>query len=222
MLLETKALTKSYMRRGERFFAVDNACLQAEQGSFVCITGESGSGKSTLLNMLIGLLAADSGEIWFEGVDLRGLTDDALTGLRNSKIGYIPQGNTLLHNFSVLDNVLLPWYLTRKEGMKDKARSLLDRTGILRLEHENPRNLSGGEARRVAIARGLIMSPKILIADEPTADLDPRNTEEIIRLLAEIRDQGAAVIVATHERQILPCANRHFVMESGQLKARES
>ena len=218
MILEVKGLTKSYERRGKSFFAVNNACFQAESDSFICITGESGSGKSTLLNMLTGLLGADSGEIWFDGINLCGLEDTELTSLRNDKIGYIPQGNSLLYNFSVLDNVLLPWYLTRKENMKDTARELLAKTGIAHLEQESPRSLSSGEARRVAIARSLIMSPKILIADEPTSDLDPRNTEEIMRLFAEVHSQGVAIIVATHERQILPCANRHFVMDSGKLE----
>ena len=219
MILEAKGLTKSYKRRGASFFAVNNASLQAESGSFICITGESGSGKSTLLNMLTGLLVADSGELTVEGVNVGGLGDDELTGLRNSTIGYIPQGNSLLYNFSVLQNVLLPWYLEHREDKQAVARKLLARTDIAHLEQENPRSLSGGELRRVAIARSLIMNPRILIADEPTADLDPRNTEEIIRLFAEIHENGTAIIVATHERQILPCANRHFVMENGQLKS---
>ncbi|MCL1836610.1 MAG: ABC transporter ATP-binding protein [Treponema sp.] len=217
MLLETKGLSKSYERRGERFFAVDNACLQAEAGSFICITGESGSGKSTLLNMLTGLLRADSGGIWLDGIDLCALADAELTGLRSRDIGYIPQGNSLLYNFSVLDNVMLPRHLAHKEGKKDAARELLAKTGIAHLENAFPRSLSGGEARRAAIARSLIMSPKILIADEPTSDLDPRNTEEIIRLFEEVHNQGVTIIAATHERQILPCADRHFVMYNGKL-----
>ncbi|MCL2382202.1 MAG: ABC transporter ATP-binding protein [Treponema sp.] len=226
MLLETKGLTKSYERRGEQFAAVNNACLTARPDSFVCITGESGSGKSTLLNMLTGLLKQDSGEIWFDGVNLCALEDSQLTGLRNGKIGYIPQGNSLLYNFSVLENVMLPWYLTHKtdtrDTVRDAARELLARTGIAHLEHENPRNLSGGEARRVAISRSLIMGPRILIADEPTADLDPRNSEEVIRLFAEFHSRGVAVIVATHhERQILSCANQHFVMDSGNLEPKK-
>lgn len=222
-LLEANGLSKSFERRGKRFFAVEKACLEADSDSFICITGESGSGKSTLLNMLTGLLAADSGEIWVDigessRVNMCGLEDAELTNLRSSTIGYIPQGNSLLYNFSVLDNVLLPWELTHTGDMRGVARELLAKTGIAYLEHENPRQLSGGEARRVAIARSLIMAPRILIADEPTADLDPRNTEEIIRLFAEVHRKGVAVIAATHERQILPCANRHYIMESGHLK----
>ena len=242
LLLTTNGLSKSYERRGEKFFAVNNVSLAAEAGSFICITGESGSGKSTLLNMLTGLLSADSGEIWFDGINLCKLEDTELTDLRCGKIGYIPQGNSLLYNFSVLENILLPRYLMQREQnlkgevsqkrvssnakeqesqIKNIARDLLAKTGIAHLENENPRSLSGGEARRVAIARSLIMSPKIIIADEPTADLDPGNAEEIIRLLADVNSASAervGVIIATHhEQQIRHCANKHYVMDSGKL-----
>jgi putative ABC transport system ATP-binding protein len=219
MLLQITGLTKSYERRGKRFFASDNIDLQVNQNDFVCVTGESGSGKSTLLNMLTGLIHADSGAILFDGEDLCKLGDNELAHLRNGKIGYIPQGNSLLQNFSVLDNVCLPWYLTRKGDIKNIAHELLAKVGIARLERESPRNLSGGESRRVAIARSLIANPKILIADEPTGDLDPKNTDEVIRLFAEVHSQGVAVIIVTHERQIPPCVNRHLIMEDGRLHA---
>ena len=217
MLLQITKLIKSYERRGEKFYAADNIDLCVEADDFICITGESGSGKSTLLNMLAGLQKADGGEILFDGDNLCSLGDAGLAGLRGSKIGYIPQGNSLLQNFSVLENVCLPWYITRKEDVKNKARELLDKVGIAHLERESPRNLSGGEARRVAIARSLITNPKILIADEPTGDLDPRNTDEVIRLFSSVHAQGVAVIIVTHERQIPSCANRHFVMSDGRL-----
>jgi putative ABC transport system ATP-binding protein len=217
MLLETKGLTKSYERRGERFFSAEAVDLRISSDDFVCVTGQSGSGKSTLLNMLTGLLKADSGEILFDGDDICKLDDTSLANLRNSKIGYIPQGNSLLQNFSVLDNVCLPWYLTRRDDVKSRARELLGKVGIAHLEREIPRNLSGGEARRVAIARSLITHPAILIADEPTGDLDPANTDEVLRLFAEFHAQGVAVILVSHERQVPACANRHFVMDSGKL-----
>ncbi|MDR3288803.1 MAG: ABC transporter ATP-binding protein [Peptococcaceae bacterium] len=219
MVLQTMGLTKSYERRGERFLAADNIDLQVAADDFICVTGESGSGKSTLLNMLTGMIRADSGAILFDGEDLCKLGDDELAHLRNGKIGYIPQGNSLLQNFSVLDNVCLPWYLTRKDDIKNTARALLLKMGIADLERESPRNLSGGESRRVAIARSLIASPKILIADEPTGDLDPRNTDEVIRLFAEVHSQGVAVIIVTHERQVPSCANRHLMMVCGRLHA---
>ncbi|MDR2650210.1 MAG: ATP-binding cassette domain-containing protein, partial [Clostridiales bacterium] len=125
MLLQATGLTKSYARRGEKFFAANHVNLRVAAEDFICITGESGSGKSTLRNMLAGLLKADCGEIAFDGKDLCSLGDAELAQLRNGKIGYIPQGNSLLQNFSVLDNVCLPWYLTRKEDIKNTARELL-------------------------------------------------------------------------------------------------
>jgi putative ABC transport system ATP-binding protein len=220
MLLQTIGLTKSYERRGERFFAAENVELNVESGDFICITGESGSGKSTLLNMLTGLLRADSGSIIFDGADLTRLEDTELTRLRNGKMGYIPQGNSLLYNFSVLDNVLLPWYLTRRDDVTNFAMDLLSQVGVSRLAHESPRNLSGGEARRVAIARSLITRPEILIADEPTGDLDPKTADDITRLFEEVNSKGTSVVMVTHERQIPPGANRHFVMNSGHLTER--
>ncbi|MDR3270501.1 MAG: ABC transporter ATP-binding protein [Peptococcaceae bacterium] len=217
MLLETKGLTKIYERRGERFFAADSVDLRVACDDFVCITGSSGSGKSTLLNMLTGLLKADGGEILLEGEDICRLSDTALAHLRNSRLSYIPQGNSLLQNFSVLDNVCLPWYLTRRDDVKSRARELLGKVGIAHLEHESPRNLSGGESRRVAIARSLIVGPALLIADEPTGDLDPVNTDEVLRLFAEFHAQGLTVILVSHERQVPLCANRHLVMVNGRL-----
>jgi putative ABC transport system ATP-binding protein len=217
MLLQATGLTKSYERRGERFFAADNVELRVESGDFVCITGQSGSGKSTLLNMLAGLLRADAGKIVFDGEDICSLGDARLAGLRGSKLGYIPQGNSLLQNFSVLDNVCLPWHLTRAGDIKKAARDLLFRVGISHLESEFPRNLSGGEARRAAIARSLITSPKLLIADEPTGDLDPATADEIMRLFSDVNARGAAVIIVTHERQIPQRANRRLIMSAGRL-----
>jgi putative ABC transport system ATP-binding protein len=215
--LQTVQLTKSYERRGEKFFAINEVDLQIEQNDFVCITGESGSGKSTLLNILAGLLRADSGEILFEGIDLSQLNDSKLAHLRNTKIGFIPQGNSLLYNFSVLENVCLPWYLNRKGKVRKTARELLDKVGIAHLEHESPRHLSGGETRRVAIARSLITNPTILIADEPTSDLDSKHADGVIALFAEAQSLGITIIIVTHERQIPSCANRHFVMNNGLL-----
>jgi putative ABC transport system ATP-binding protein len=217
MLLQTEGLTKSYERRGKKFFAAESVSLRVEAGDFVCVTGQSGSGKSTLLNMLTGLLRPDGGEILFDGEDLCSLSDAKLAALRNGKIGYIPQGNCLLPNFSVLDNVCLPWNLTRKEDVRPAARELLEKVRVAHLERENPRNLSGGEARRVAVARSLIAGPEILIADEPTSDLDPKTADEILRFFGEIHSQGVAVLIVTHERDPPACANRRFVMDAGRL-----
>ncbi|MDR2665746.1 MAG: ABC transporter ATP-binding protein [Oscillospiraceae bacterium] len=220
MLLRAIGVTKSYERRGERFFAANGVDLCVGSGDFVCITGRSGSGKSTLLNMLTGLLRADSGEIIFDGVDLCSLGDARLAKLRCGRIGYVPQGNSLLQNFSVLDNVRLPLCLARKGGAETKktARELLSKVGISHLEGEFPRSLSGGEARRAAIARSLAADPALLVADEPTGDLDPASADAVMRLFSQASARGAAVIVVTHDRQIPPGANRCLVMSGGRLE----
>lgn len=214
-LLKTLNLTKLYTRRGEKFSAVDSVEIELFNTDFAIITGHSGSGKSTLLSMLTGILKADSGEIIFDGEDLTQLSDDKLARLRSSEIGYIPQGNTLLYNLSVTENITLPSELS---GVKKvKVTELLQKVGISHLANENPRNLSGGEARRVAIARSLITNPKILIADEPTSDLDPENADSILQLFEEINKGGTAVIIVTHDREIPAAANRCFVMKNGKL-----
>lgn len=214
-LLKTINLTKLYTRRGEEFSAVDSVDLELYNTDYAVVTGYSGSGKSTLLSMLTGILKADRGEIIFNGEDLTRLSDDKLARLRGSEIGYIPQGNTLLYNLSVAENIILPSELW---GIKNvKATQLLEKVGIPHLAGESPRNLSGGEARRVAIARSLITNPKILIADEPTSDLDPENADSILRLFEEINGGGTAVIMVTHDRQTPTAATRRFIMKNGKL-----
>jgi putative ABC transport system ATP-binding protein len=217
MLLQTKNLTKTFERRGTRFSAVADVTLDVAQEAFLCITGQSGSGKSTLLNLIAGMIRADSGDICFDGEDAGRLDADGWANLRGSRIGYIPQGGSLLQNLSVLDNVCLPWQLTHRTRIRDKAMDLLEKTGVAHLAGENPRNLSGGEARRVAFARSLIADPRLLIADEPTGELDPKTADEILQLFSTTHRQGVAVIVVMHDRVFPACATRHLVMEAGRL-----
>lgn len=214
-LLKTINLTKLYTRRGKEFSAVDSVDLELFHTDFAVITGHSGSGKSTLLSMITGLLKADSGEIIFDGENLTQMSDNKLACLRSSRIGYILQGNTLLYNLSVTENITLPSELWG--GKEIKVAELLERVGISHLANESPRNLSGGEARRVAIARSLITNPQILIADEPTSDLDPENADSILQIFEEINKGGTAVIIVTHDREIPIAANRCFMMKSGKL-----
>jgi putative ABC transport system ATP-binding protein len=214
-LLKTINLTKLYTRRGEEFAAVDSANIELYKGDLAVITGHSGSGKSTLLSMLTGILRADSGEIIFDGENFSQMSDDELTRLRSSEIGYIPQGNTLLYNLSVTENITLPSELS---GVKKvKVTELLEKIDIAHLANERPRNLSGGEARRVAIARSLIGDPKILVADEPTSDLDPENADLILRFFEKISEGGTTIIIVTHDRQLPTAANRCFIMQKGKL-----
>jgi putative ABC transport system ATP-binding protein len=219
MLLELRNLKKEYLRENASFAAVNDVNLSIGEGERICITGRSGSGKSTLLNMVAGLLKPTSGEILFEGRDLSSLEDEALSFLRNSRIGYIPQGRSILSNFSVLENVKLPFYLyKRPENPTEKVRRLLEQVGILHLAEIYPSELSGGELRRVAIARSLVNTPRLLIADEPTGDLDPDTTAEVMKLFSQVsQDNGVAVLLVTHDPSIVHRGGRHFSMNSGKL-----
>jgi putative ABC transport system ATP-binding protein len=223
MLLSVLGLKRMYKRGETAFSAVTDVSFAVNGEDFICITGASGSGKSTLLHLLTGLLRPDEGSVVLEGRNLADLSDGERSRLRSERIGYIPQGYSLLNNFSVLGNVCLPRNLYGKtraarRETAERANRLLHRMGVAHLAAERPQNLSGGEQRRVAIARGVIASPVLLIADEPTGDLDPHTTDAILDFFAEIRREGTAIVMVTHERDRIPFANRYFVMEEGRLR----
>jgi putative ABC transport system ATP-binding protein len=218
MILEADALTKEY-RRGDRpFLAVDHVSLQIEKGEFACVVGRSGSGKSTLLHMLAGMAFPTSGEVVFMGRGYSAMTDKELSRQRGSEIGYIMQGHCVLPNFTVLQNVLIPHYFnnssTHPEG---RAGLLLEKLSIGHLASQYPASLSGGELRRVSIARALFGAPYLLIADEPTGDLDSETTAEIMELFASIKKEGTSILMVTHELDLFQEADRRYVMESGRL-----
>ena len=222
-VLELRGLTKEY-RRGEWLFnAVNQANLSVEAGDFISITGRSGSGKSTLLNMSAGLIKPTRGNVLFNGEDIYQLSDKAVSLFRNEKIGYVPQGHSLLANFTVLENVCLPWFLFKRETPpgqplpEERAFELLEKTGITHLAASYPKELSGGEMRRVAIARSLINNPALLVADEPTGDLDGETTAEIMELLCAIARTGTAVLIVTHELDTLSWGNKTYSMDAGNL-----
>ena len=221
-LLELKELTKEYRRGGRAFNAVNRVSLSVEPGDFISITGRSGSGKTTLLNMSAGLLRPTAGTVLFEGIDIHGLNDKAISFLRNEKTGYVPQGQSLLSNLSVFDNVCIPWFLFRREGdVEGRAFILLEKVGISHLAASYPRELSGGEMRRAAIARSLINEPRLLIADEPTGDLDAETTAEIMGLFSRIAGEGTAVLIVTHELDTLDYGNKTYSMNAGNLSLPE-
>ena len=217
-LLELTELTKAYQRGGRSFNAVNRVSLSVEPGDFISIIGRSGSGKSTLLNMSAGLLRPTRGTALFEGQDIHRLKDRELSFLRNGKIGYVPQGQSLLSNFTVFDNLCIPWFLFHREGdVEGRAFILLEKVGISHLASSYPKELSGGEMRRAAIARALINSPRLLIADEPTGDLDTQTTAEIMRLFSHIAGEGTAVLIVTHELDTLDYGNKTYSMDAGNL-----
>jgi putative ABC transport system ATP-binding protein len=218
-LLELKELTKEYKRGGRAFNAVNRVSLSVQPGDFISIIGRSGSGKSTLLNMSAGLLHPTAGTVLFDGSDIHRLEDRKLSFLRNERIGYVPQGQSLLSNFTVFDNVCIPWFLFKREGdVEGRAFILLEKVGISHLAASYPRELSGGEMRRVSIARALVNEPALLIADEPTSDLDAETTAEIMGLFSRIAKEGTAVLIVTHELDTLNYGDRTYSMDAGNLR----
>jgi putative ABC transport system ATP-binding protein len=221
MILEIKDLSKEYTRDKRSFPAVNNVNLAMQSNDFISIIGRSGSGKSTLLNMIAGLLKPTSGAITFAGEDILSLNDEDASRYRNLKIGYVPQGQSLLANLTVFDNLCLPFYFFKRKGdAAAKGLSLLEQVGLVHLAASYPKQLSGGELRRVAIARALINDPALLIADEPTSDLDGETTEEIMRLFGQIAQKGTAILMVTHELDTVNYGNKVYVMDSGVLRAR--
>ena len=218
MILEIKNLKKEFKRGNDTFFAVYNVNLSVNKKDFISIVGHSGSGKSTLLNLISGLLEPTSGEIFVDGKNIIGLKDKEISNIRNTEVGYILQNQGLLANLTVLQNIRLPYELTHKDNCEKKALKLLEEMGILYLKDSFPSVLSGGEARRVAIARALINDPKILLADEPTSDLDPENTIEIMKLFKKISSKGTAIIMVTHNMETTNYSNTIYKMKDGILE----
>ena len=225
MIIEATGLTKEFARArgGKRLFtAVHPLDIGLEERQLTLVSGHSGSGKSTLANMLAGILTPTAGHVRLDGTDLYSLRDEELSRLRNERIGLVPQGHTALRALTVLDNVLLPSILyTKDEAPADRARELLSAVGLDDLADAAPTELSGGELRRMAIARALLMDPAIVIADEPTAGLDSTNATAVLTLLRDAADRGAAVLVVSHEAEAQRFADRSYVMEDGHLRESE-
>ena len=222
MIIEATGLTKEFARArgGKRLFtAVHPLDIGLEERQLTLVSGHSGSGKSTLANMLAGILTPTAGHVRLDGTDLYSLRDEELSRLRNERIGLIPQGHTALRALTVLDNVLLPSILYAKaEAPVDRARELLAAVGLDDLADAAPTELSGGELRRMAIARALLMDPAIVLADEPTAGLDSANATAVLTLLRDAAERGAAVLVVSHEAEAQRFADRSYVMEDGHLR----
>mgnify|MGYP002624743060 CR=1 FL=1 len=224
MSLKAEQISKRYFRKsGEanHFFAVRNVSLELKPGCVTVLMGRSGSGKTTLLHMLSGLLTPTEGKVWLDETDLYQLSDDDLSRLRNEKIGVIPQGKSALDALTVWENILLPLNLRGSKKETDAADVWLERLGIAHLRNAMPAELSGGELRRMAIARALAGTPDILLADEPTGDLDDENTQLILKLLREEANRGAAVLIVTHESGALAYADNSYRMNEGILESIE-
>jgi putative ABC transport system ATP-binding protein len=212
-VLKLKAVEKRF---GERrvFGAVD---LELAAGDYIAIVGESGAGKSTLLNIIAGLEPADAGEVGFEGRDLGALDDDARTRLRRDRFGFVFQAFHVLPHLNVLDNVGLP-LLLRGLHSPGKAKSVLAAVGMADRENSMPRELSGGELQRIAIARALVGDPALVLADEPTGNLDQENARGVLALLKEqVKAHGAAGILVTHSEAAAAACDRRYRLTAGGL-----
>lgn len=175
-------------------------------------------GKTTLFNMIAGLVTPTSGKIHINDRELTGMSENEKAVFRNRNMGYVLQGQSLLNNFTVLDNICMPAYLSsEKENFRDRALELLKQIGLEEFANEYPSNLSGGEIRRVSIIRAMINNPKVILADEPTSNLDPENSHKIMNMLQDISKSGTTVLLSTHELEYLSYVDTVFKMVKGNI-----
>ncbi len=220
MLLELESLTKTYPRAGRNFNAVDNVNFSLNEGDFVGIIGRSGSGKTTLLNMITGLVKPSAGKVVLLGEDLYAKSDDDISKIRNTTIGFIPQQSALLGNLNVTENICLPYFLYPREGDPlGRAHLILEQLGIAKLAKSYPKELSGGERKRVLIARAMLNEPKVIIADEPTSDLDIESTKDVMQIFKKLNEDGTTLMLVTHELDTIDYTKKLYTMREGQLIA---
>ncbi len=220
--LEIRSVFKSYFLHGKRIDVLRGVSMDIEMGELVSLVGASGSGKSTFLHVVGMLDAPAAGEIRFQGVSLFEMDDSAVADFRNRTIGFVFQSHYLLPEFTALENVAMPALIQRQDRATAirRARELLERVGLgARVDHR-PGELSGGEAQRVALARALVLSPALLLADEPTGNLDPATGEGIHQLLREVnRDLGITAVVVTHNEALAQSMPRRLRLVNGTVTA---
>jgi putative ABC transport system ATP-binding protein len=214
-------LTREYRMGSERILALQGVTLEIRRNEYVAIMGPSGSGKSTMMNVLGCLDTPSAGEYWLNGEEISRFTDDALARVRNREIGFVFQTFNLLPRATALHNVELPLVyagVTARER-RERAGAALEQVGLAERMHHRPNELSGGQRQRVAIARALVNQPSILLADEPTGNLDSVTSEEIMEVFAALHAAGQTVIMVTHEADIAARAQRIVVLRDGRIES---
>lgn len=221
-MIEIKRLSKKYKTPDGEIVALDNISLRLSDGDFVAVVGRSGSGKTTLLNMLAGLDKPDCGNVIFDGVDMTTLSEGKKALLRRGKIGVVYQFYNLIPELNVRENILLPTELDGRSIDEEWFDTILSAVGMQGRERAYPNTLSGGQQQRVAVARALFSRPRLLLADEPTGNLDAENTREVLRLLRMMNEEyGVTLLVVTHSDEVAAIAKRKITFEGGRITQTE-
>jgi putative ABC transport system ATP-binding protein len=218
-VIQTRSLVKSYQLPGQQVPVLKKVSLDVADGEFVAIMGPSGTGKSTLLNLLGCLDIADAGSFILDQETISKMDDRALADIRNRKLGFVFQSTSFIDYLDLPDNVAMPGFYSgmSRADCRQRAIDLLEQVGLgHRLSHL-PGQLSGGESQRVAIARALFNRPRLLLADEPTGNLDSHNSSEIVNMLRDLNAEGLTIVLITHDEAIAKTADRIFIMEDGRL-----
>ncbi|HEX3435501.1 MAG TPA: ABC transporter ATP-binding protein [Pseudacidobacterium sp.] len=222
-MIEVRGLKKSIRNGARTVDILKGIDLTVPRGQFIAIMGASGSGKSTLLGLMAGLDAPTEGEVLVDGTEISRLPEDELAQVRGKKIGFVFQSYQLIPTLTALENVLLPYELNANGDGKPRASALLETVGLADRLHHYPVQLSGGEQQRVALARAFVLEPPIVLADEPTGNLDSNNGQHVLDLLTERqREAKTTLVLVTHDRQIADRADRRIVMKDGYIIADES
>lgn len=219
-MIDVRNVTKRYFIGSEEIKAVDDVSFNVKKGEFVSIIGHSGSGKTTLLSLIGGLTRPDSGTIMINGVDILSLSDDELSEYRNQKVSFVYQFSSLIPTLTSLENVILPTIFSKekKADITSRAKELLGLVGLGDKINAYPSQLSGGQQRRVAIARAFINEPELVLADEPTGDLDEETEKEVMALFERFnKEKGITFVLVTHNRELARNASRRFQMSAGKL-----
>ena len=219
LVIQILDLTREYVMGAERVQALRGVSLEIRRNEYLAIMGPSGSGKSTMMNMLGCLDTPSSGEYWLNGQEVSRMPDDALARVRNKEIGFVFQTFNLLPRATALQNVELPLVYAGVSGKerRDRSRRALDRVGLSNRMDHKPNELSGGQRQRVAIARALVNDPSILLADEPTGNLDSATSTDVMRVFDLLHGQGQTIIVVTHEADIAAHAERVVTLRDGRV-----
>ncbi|HMS08951.1 MAG TPA: ABC transporter ATP-binding protein [Pyrinomonadaceae bacterium] len=219
-MISISNLTKTVRSGTEDLTILSDVSLEIPDGQFVALTGASGSGKSTLLGLLAGLDSPSSGSITIDGDEITTMSEDGLATLRSSKIGFIFQSFHLIPSLTAFENVLIPMEIAGSRDAHERAKELLDEVGLANRGHHYPTELSGGEQQRVAIARAFANRPKILLADEPTGNLDSKNGRHIFELMTALHHgNNVTLVLVTHDQELAAKAERQIILKDGRVIA---